>query len=327
MNETLFRQQSNLYPVPFRNLDSSTMPAYGVGLVTNSSVDDNGLFIPSVVSFTASKVCGMIVNGATSVASSGYGEGFWANGPVLCLYDTADGTPVVGDTWGPKYAGSFKLNKGYAGFMCVSSLTAGSGSTARGFFMPQWINQQRIIGGMRRSSFTITNADSATQIIPFNLAAFGTYGDWPSISIPGTLDLDTSTGRATVQRAGLWKASAWWSSEGTARASSPFQSKIHRANIALYLNASRGSVSGGQTDWYHFSLANADTSPTAGVAMRVNGYAAGEVYCAVGDILDWRLTVSEVTADSGTTNEGYVLFQQAECRFEFVGEQQWRNDY
>lgn len=323
------RQRIALPKTPFRNMSSYTMPAYGVGLVTQFDTDGGtDLVMATVYNNTFSNVIGYLVNGPRDVASGHRGDGYFNVGPVPCLYDTADGTPSPGDQWGVKYTVTdFKLRKGYGGFTATSYSTGGSSSTSRSMFVPEFLLPERIVAGMRRSSYTITNADSATQIIAFNTASFGTNGEWPSAGLGNCIDLDTSTGRATVKRAGLWKVDAAWSSEGSARFASPYQSKVHRANISLYKNASRSGVSGGQSDWYHFSLANADTTPTAGVAIRVNGSLSTQLVCAVDDILDLRVTVSEVTADSGTTTEGHILFAQCEVRFEYVGPQLWLNDY
>lgn len=327
---TTYRQSIELYQVPFRNLASVTMPPFGVGLITAGSVDGGGLFLPSIADFASSEVVGMLVNGPSEVPSGEYGAGYWGLGPVLALYDTADGNPAVGETWGIKYnpgVNGFKLRKGYLGFTCVSGQTAGSGDDARGFFIPSWQVRPAIVAGLRRASFTITNADSATQILPLNSPSFGANGEWPSLTLEHCIDLDTGTGRATIRRSGLWKVDATWSSESPPRFTAPFQSKTQRVGLGLYKNASRSGVSGGFSDYYHFSLANADTSPSSGIAMRVNGALSTALYCESGDVLDLRVTISEVTADSGTTSEGHVTFVQCEARFEFVGSQQWRNDY
>lgn len=325
MNLDLPRQQFGLYSIPFRNLGSATMPAYGVGLVTSSNVDDGGLFLPSVVESTSSDVVGFIVNGPVAVPSGGYGEGYWGVGPVLCLYDTADGSPAVGDTWGIKSGGTaFTLNKGYHGFTCVSAAVAGSGSEARGFFMPTWYTRPAIVGHLYRSGVTITNADSATQIIELNSAGDGN-GEWPSSTLSNCIDIDTSTGRMTVRRSGCWRIHANWSSVSSNRFSAPYQSKVNRCGVKLYKNGSL--VTGALQDYYHFALANADTSPTSGTAMPVPAALNHTMYLATGDIIDMRVTISEVTADSGTTTEGYVTFSNFHFIAEFLGAQQWRNDY
>lgn len=327
MNLDLPRQQFGLYSIPFTNSSSYTMPAYGVGLVTGSNTESGGLFVPSVEETTSSPVCGMIVNGPVAVPSGGYGEGYWGVGPVLCLYDTADGSPAVGDTWGIAFGSgtnTFKLRKGYYGFECVSAAVAGSGDEARGFFMPNWYTRPAIVGHLYRSGVTITNADSATQIIELNQAGDGN-GEWPSSTLSNCIDIDTSTGRMTVRRSGCWRIHANWSSVGSARFASPFQSKVNRCGVKLYKNGSL--VTGALQDYYHFSLANADTSPTAGVAIPVPAALNHTMYLATGDIIDMRVTISEVVADSGTTTEGHVTFSNFHFIAEFLGAQQWRNDY
>lgn len=327
MNE-LARQQVQLYSIPFSNSASYAMPAYGVGLVTGSTTDSGGLFIPSVVETTGSPAVGMIVNGPVAVASGSYGQGFWNVGPVLALYDTADGSPAIGEPWGIKYgsgSNTFKLRKGYMGFECVSAATAGSGDEARGFFMPTWYYRQAIVGHLYRSGVTITDADTGTRVIVLNAAGNDTNGEWPSMTLSNCIDLDTSAGTMTIRRSGLWSIRANWSSEGSNRFSAPFQSKVNRCGVKLYKNSSL--VTGALQDYYHFALANADTSPTAGNAMRVTGALNHVMYLASGDVIDMRVTISEVTADSGTTTEGYVTFNNFHFIAQFVGAQQWRDDY
>lgn len=61
------------------------------------------------------------VNSPLDIATgTGAGGAVTAAGPVDALYDTADGTPAVGETWGAG-AGSFKLRKDKAGFVVVSA--------------------------------------------------------------------------------------------------------------------------------------------------------------------------------------------------------------
>lgn len=329
MGGNIARQVNDMYPIAFRNLSSETMPAFGVGLITGSNVSDSGLFIPSVNDSTTNAVCGMIVNGPSAVASSGYGKGFWDVGPCLALYESSDGTPAFGEPWGPEGttgSSAFKLRKGRMGFTIASDVTVGSGSDVKAYVMPSWMLRQPLVGYLRCSNKQLTTATS-TQIVPFDAKGYNN-GIWPSTTMPYGLEITTgSSAKFTVRRSGYWNIDASWSSESSPRFSAPFQSKVHRAIVAVYVNGARTQISGGLSDYYHFSLANADTTPSAGVAMRVNGAITTGTYLASGDEVDLRVTVSEVTADSGTTTEEYFNFTQCDFRISFQGAQQWRNDY
>lgn len=325
----IHRQSLQLYEVPFRNLSSATMPPFGVGLITGSNVDDAGLFIPSVNDSASGAVVGLLVNGPREVRSGEFGAGNWGVGPLLALYDYSDGAPALGDTWGPQSGSSspFKLRKGRMGFTVVSDVTAGSGDDARMFVMPAWQEQPAIVGYLRGSNLQITNADSATRVIPFDAKGYN-LGEWPSATLPNALDLQTgAAAKMVVGRSGYWQIEASWSSESSPRFSAPFQSKVQRVQVAVYVNGARTQISGGLADYYHHSLANADTSPTAGVAIRVPGALSTGTYLAAGDELDLRVTVSEVTADSGTATEGYVNFPQIDFLARYVGPQGWRSDF
>jgi hypothetical protein len=319
-------QKSDLYKVPFRNMSGSTMPPYGVGLVTGYADEGAGLITAYVEESANDDVLEMLVNGPSSVASGAYGAGTIGQGPVPCFYDTGN-TPDFGETWGPKSGGTaFKIYKGYMGFT-VTSQVGGTSTYPRVMAYPAFQQPPGVVGYLRDSNFTITNADSATRVIPFSLKGYAN-GIWPSTTMPKTIEITTGASACfTVRRSGYWKIDASWCSEGSARFSAPYQSKVHRVGIGVYVNGVRTQINGGYSDYYHFSLANADSSPTGGVAIRVPGSLTTGTYLASGDTVDLRVTISEVTADSGTATEGYIIFTQCDFMMQFVGSQLWRNDY
>lgn len=321
------RQKTGLYKVPFRNGSSYTFPPYGVAVVSYCTSDGGtDLVFSSVTDSTASAVCGILVNGEKEVPAGLRGTGYLNVGPVPALYYTSDGTPQPGEMWGPKYGVTdFMLRKGYGGFTIAGVTPGGSGSTSRIMVVPEFRLPQRIAGSMYRLNYQIANADTGTRIIAMNLKTFGLNGNWPSGNADPGLTVDTSTGQFTVNRAGLWLVDANWVSEASPRFASPFQSKVNRATIQLYKAGS--SVSGAVADYYHISLANADTTPSAGFAVPVPASLRAPVYCAVGDTLDIRATISEVTADSGTATEGYINFRSVMMSVQYLGPQLWRNDY
>lgn len=62
-------------------------------------------------------------------AAEGGGGAVTPTGPVDALYESADGTPAVGETWGAG-AGSWKLRKNKSGFVVVSAGDPDSGTCA-----------------------------------------------------------------------------------------------------------------------------------------------------------------------------------------------------
>lgn len=325
------RQRTGLYRIPFRNFGGTAMPAYGVGVVSSFTTDGGTPCLIASVTEAYGSVggaVGLLINGSQSVPANARGEGYFNVGPVPALYNTADGSPAEGETWGiPPSSTTWKLRKGYGGFTIASAITGGSSDTSRVMVVPEFRLPQRVVGYLRATSLLITNADTATRVIPFDQKGY-VLGLWPSQTMTNGLELTTgSSARFTVRRSGYWKIDASWSSESPGRFSAPYQSKTQRVQIAVYVNGSTVQIEGGFADYYHFSLANADSSPTAGVGIRVPASITTGTYLASGDEVDLRVAISEVTADSGTTTEGYINFPQIDFMIQYVGPQLWMNDY
>lgn len=101
--------------VVFKNDASESVPAYGVMKV--NSVDQD-VVIHTVKPTTDGEKL-ILVNSEVVVAKGSPGNAFSPiNTDLWALYDTADGTPALGERWGPK-AGSWKLSKDKAGFLVV----------------------------------------------------------------------------------------------------------------------------------------------------------------------------------------------------------------
>lgn len=99
--------------LPVVNTDSEVAPAFavlevvgvtssGVVQIRKSTRDDNNQ---------------VLINGPSEIAVSGYGSAS-TDYPLVAYCSTADGTPVNAEHWGAK-AGSWKIHKGYEGFLII----------------------------------------------------------------------------------------------------------------------------------------------------------------------------------------------------------------
>ena len=91
------------------------------------SVDDG---VPIVSTTQADKDGGegtIYINGIGDVAANKHGGCTMAQTPVKALYDTADGTPAAGDTWGLK-KDSWKLGKDIDGFVVLGGIDSTAGT-------------------------------------------------------------------------------------------------------------------------------------------------------------------------------------------------------
>jgi hypothetical protein len=106
----------------FRNDSGEEIPAYGLLRPTGAVTLGYGLAI-TVSKPNADSMDGILVNGPDPVAIDGYGA-CTADLPTLALYDTADGTPAVTETWGSGNA-SWKLRKNKTGFLVIGGAASG----------------------------------------------------------------------------------------------------------------------------------------------------------------------------------------------------------
>jgi hypothetical protein len=119
-------------PIPqirFLNKSSETAPAYAVMRITGletAGIDAAGLDEqPLVVKVDKPNSVAnrqLLINGPIAVPAGKYGRGT-LDLPAWILYDTASGTPSLGDSWGPKN-GAWKLSIHRPGFTVVGGAVA-----------------------------------------------------------------------------------------------------------------------------------------------------------------------------------------------------------
>lgn len=104
---------------PALNTESEDAPPFGLVRVTGR--DSAGVYTVAQPDTDGGPAW---VNSPLAIAADSAGGGAISpDGPVDALYDSADGTPAVGETWGAG-AGSWKLRKGMAGFVVVGTADA-----------------------------------------------------------------------------------------------------------------------------------------------------------------------------------------------------------
>jgi hypothetical protein len=110
----------------FVNSGASQVPAYGIVRATGLSVVEAGrvlLTVDQPNTFGCQANC--LVNGLVAVNAGARGYAT-RSGPLVALYDTADGTPAFGDAWGPR-SGTWKLKKNTGGFFSLGATNAVAG--------------------------------------------------------------------------------------------------------------------------------------------------------------------------------------------------------
>lgn len=96
----------------FTNASGEVIPACAIMRITGGS---SGVYTVSKPNADAIDPALLIVNGELEVAIGKNGFGT-QDGPMLCLYETGDGTPALGEYWGTE-ASSWKLQKNVHGFL------------------------------------------------------------------------------------------------------------------------------------------------------------------------------------------------------------------
>ncbi len=116
-----------LTKVPFKNVDSTAAPAFGVLEVTGAVVEDGITFLtcrrPGYVLATE-----YAINGPVQVEPDLRGA-CYRQGDLDAAYDT--GSPVAGECWGPK-ADQWTLAKGYPPLLTVHAVRSSAGRVAYG---------------------------------------------------------------------------------------------------------------------------------------------------------------------------------------------------
>lgn len=116
--------------IPFTCTEA--VPAFGV-LVDNGVTDSLGTFITTGRKTQTLGERPIYVNGAVDMPANGSGTCFLPErSPCYVAYDSGDGTPAVGEVWGP-VPGQFTVRKGLPGFKIIK---AGSGGIAWAIHQP-----------------------------------------------------------------------------------------------------------------------------------------------------------------------------------------------
>ena len=104
--------------LPAKNTGASEIP--GFGAVACSDLNSDGILEVARPTVNGETV---YINSAQPIAVGAYGI-VTMESPIHALYETGDGTPANGETWGAE-ASSYKLNKGNTGFTICGGVTNG----------------------------------------------------------------------------------------------------------------------------------------------------------------------------------------------------------
>jgi hypothetical protein len=123
------RQRFTNYPsgIAFFNNSGETIPAFGVMKVYAESTLSDSQGVTSAIyavqkpDTTFARL--YLVNGSDTVEANAYGTGSFVDLPDRVLYDSADGTPVAGQVWGP-YPSSWKLRRHMYGFYVIGDVNS-----------------------------------------------------------------------------------------------------------------------------------------------------------------------------------------------------------
>ncbi len=100
--------------IPFRNDSGEVVPAYGAMQISGATVVGDQNYTKIIKPNIFGSQYGVILNGSSDVAAGATGN---AQGtyPATAIFDTGDGSPGLGDNWGPR-SGTWFLKKNTGGF-------------------------------------------------------------------------------------------------------------------------------------------------------------------------------------------------------------------
>jgi hypothetical protein len=118
-------QALNLQWIEYYNDSGEEIPAFGVMRISGMRKKDGRPVIQCKKPHTFGSQGQHRINGPVPVESSQYGVCLIGN-HVAALYDTADGTPAFGESWGPRDA-TWKLKKNTGGFRVLGNADTTNG--------------------------------------------------------------------------------------------------------------------------------------------------------------------------------------------------------
>lgn len=170
--------------IEFRNASGLLIPSFGVLQITGSEIAGVGRNILTVTRPDGTAGAVYAINGLIPIAVGQKGR-CTLDFPTLAAYDTGDGTPAIGQFWGPK-SGQFTLAKGMPGFSI-----SGTAANERVFVT---LETGGIIIGKTDAShaksatgtisvYSDTSTDTGVNITATNLFADLESGKWVSVAL------------------------------------------------------------------------------------------------------------------------------------------------
>lgn len=138
--------------IEFSNASGQTVPSFGVIQITGSTVVGVGREILTATRPDGTAGAVYAINGSVPVTSGQKGRCTF-DFPAKAAYNTGDGTPAIGQFWGPK-SGQFTLAQGYPYFKI--SGTPASGKVFVAHHPCAWMIRGTLVGAMAFDDATWT---------------------------------------------------------------------------------------------------------------------------------------------------------------------------
>lgn len=138
--------------IEFSNASGQTVPSFGVLQITGSSVVGVGREILTATRPDGTAGAVYAVNGSVPVTAGQKGR-CTLDFPTKAAYDTGDGTPAIGQFWGPK-SGQFTLAQGRPYFLISGTPASGRVFVER--HSCAWMIRGTLVGAMTSGDATWT---------------------------------------------------------------------------------------------------------------------------------------------------------------------------
>ena len=186
---------------PVRNASGEEIPPFACMKIVGTrefSSGEIGFYVQKPDAFGAQY--GHIFNGPRSISASGNSTQINGEGTigfaVAALYDSADGTPAFGESWGPR-SGTWKLKKNTGGFRVLDGYVTGRVDTTNSVVLVQSVPMLSMIGKTDSLIYSGTSgtvsiywsssgsgglADTTVNVIAYNRFADVATGKWVSMT-------------------------------------------------------------------------------------------------------------------------------------------------
>lgn len=188
---------------PVRNASGEEIPPFACMKIVGTrefASGEIGFYVQKPDAFGAQY--SHIFNGPRSIRATGTPDQLTGEGTigfaVAALYDSADGTPAFGESWGPR-SGTWKLKKNTGGFRVVDGYVTGRVDTTNSVVLVQPVPMLSMIG---KTDSLIYSGTSGTVSIYWSSLGYGGLTDTTVNVIAYNRFADVATGK--------WVSMTWY---------------------------------------------------------------------------------------------------------------------